>query len=122
MFIPPQGLQNNPEPAVDQSNLVLLKASHLLIGHELVRKVFGNIQNVYVEYLSDVQTFLIVSVANQSFKKNHKPSQMMLKSRNLKGDKSLAIHEWLIDHQLNSSDRELTFELNPGDNMLMVKL
>ena len=47
---------------------------------------------------------------------------MMLKSRNLKGDKSLALHEWLIDHQLDASDREIAYELMPEENMMMVKL
>jgi hypothetical protein len=33
----------------------------------------------------------------------------MLKDRNLKGDKAIAIHEILIDHELDPTDRELPF-------------
>ena len=57
MFIPPKNLKNNFEPTSDQGTKTLLKASHLLIGHEIVDKIFGDSQNVYVEYLSDVQAF-----------------------------------------------------------------
>ena len=56
------------------------------------------------------------------FKKIHKAGQQMLKDRNLKGDKSIALHEILIDHQIDETDRELTYELAPGMKILNVKL
>jgi hypothetical protein len=38
----------------------------------------------------------------------------MLKEKNLQGDKSISIHEILIDQELDESDRELSFSEAEG--------
>ena len=123
MFIPPNKLKDNFQPTLDHSNKVALKSSHLLIGHEIVAQLFGQSANVYVVYYADRKTLLIAPTNEAYFKNLHNnAAQQMLKNRNLKGDKSIAIHETLIDNQVDTTDRDLLFELEPKLNILSVKL
>ena len=55
-------------------------------------------------------------------KKLHKAKQHMLKDRNLKGDKSIALHELLIDNEIDSTDRDLVYDFQPGLGILNIKL
>ena len=51
-----------------------------------------------------------------------KPAQFLLKDRNLKGDKTLAIREILIDNDLEIYDRELDYEVIEKTNLLKIKV
>ena len=46
----------------------------------------------------------------------------MLKSRNLKGDKTVSMYEILIDNDLDDTDRDLEYEYTEGVKMLNVKI
>ena len=52
----------------------------------------------------------------------HEPTQFLLKSRNLKGDRTLAIREILIDNDLDTTDRTLTYELVEKTNLLKINI
>ncbi|MEM1318878.1 MAG: hypothetical protein AAGG75_01410 [Bacteroidota bacterium] len=122
MFIPPNRLKEElGRPSAGKSEL-RLKSAHLLIGHQLVQQALGAADNVYMVYYPDRGSLLIAPVSDELFKNLHKASQHMLKSRNLNGDKSIAIHEILIDHQLDRTDRDLEYELEKGLGILKVNL
>ncbi|GJM33801.1 MAG: hypothetical protein DHS20C18_28020 [Saprospiraceae bacterium] len=122
MFIPPPNFKP-PEQEKEQSKGFLrLKASHLQIDHEIVEQIFGDDHNAYAVYYADKKSLLLAPVSDELFKKLHKASQHMLKDRNLKGDKAIALHEMIIDNQLDDTDRELNYELQPGLGILNVKL
>ena len=53
---------------------------------------------------------------------NKKPSQFLLKSRNLIGDKTVAIREILIDNDLPIHDRDLDYELIEKTELLKIRL
>ena len=52
----------------------------------------------------------------------YKPTQFLLKSRNLKGDRTLAIREILIDNDINMTDRVLEYEIVEKTNLIKVNM
>ncbi len=122
MFIPPNRLKNNYSSGPNAGSKVRLKSSHLHIDQKVVTEAFGNNLNVFVVYYPDRHSLMIAPVSDGVFKKLHKAGQYMLKDRNLKGDKTIALHEILIDNQVNETDRDLEYDLQPGLGILNVKL
>lgn len=122
MFIPPKKLISNIEKPSSIDVKVQLKASHLLIDREIVDQIFGSDQNVYVVYYASRRTLMIAPVSDDLFKQLHKASQHMLKDKNAKGDKTIALHELLIDNEINDEDRTLPYECQPELRTLSVKL
>ncbi len=102
--------------------MIQLKASHLLMDQSLVKEVLEDASHAYVTYYPERQTLLVASVAQAWFGKMHKASQHMLKARNAQGDKSLALHEILIDHELDEADRPLPYEVQQQGKMLRITL
>ncbi len=101
---------------------ILLKSSHIYLENELVVSVFENIHYAYIKYLTDQKRLLITPVTSQWFVKMYEPTQFLLKSRNLKGDKTLAIREILIDNDLMMNDRELEFEIIEKTKLIKISL
>ena len=100
-----------------------LKSEHLYINHQLVEQVFSNVEYVYAAYNTEQKQLLITPITSQWFvKMNKKPSQFLLKSRNLIGDKTVAIREILIDNDLPIQDRDLDYELIEKTELLKIKL
>ncbi|HHG86225.1 MAG TPA: hypothetical protein ENJ82_15855 [Bacteroidetes bacterium] len=94
----------------------------MVIDHEVASQIFGDDLNVYVVYYADRKTLMIAPASDEIFKKLHKAAQHILKDRNLKGDKTIALHEILIDNQLDETDRNLAYELQAELGILNVKL
>ena len=122
MFIPPNRLKDNFDSTASVGSKVRLKSSHLLIDHEVASEVFGNDLNAHVVYYSERRTLMVAPKSDELFKKLHKANQHMLKERNLKGDKTIALHEMLIDNEIDDTDRDLAYDLQPGLGILNVKL
>lgn len=99
---------------------VSLKSSHIYLDSELVALIFQNISYAYVTYQTEQKRLLITPVSSQWFVKMYKPTQFLLKSRNLKGGRTLAIREILIDNDLDMTDRSLDFEIVKKTNLIKV--
>lgn len=104
------------------SDKVVLKSSHVYLDSELVETVFQNIHYAYVTYVEAQKQLLITPVSSQWFTKMYKPTQFLLKARNLKGDRTLAIREILIDNDLAMTDRILSYEVIEKTNLIKVTL
>jgi hypothetical protein len=101
---------------------ISLKSSHIYLENELVETVFESIHYAYVKYLKEQKLLLITPVSSQWFVKMYEPTQFLLKSRNLKGDRTLAIREILIDNDLDANDRDLEFEIIEKTKLIKIKL
>ncbi|MFP2997262.1 hypothetical protein ABN763_15195 [Spongiivirga sp. MCCC 1A20706] len=101
---------------------IQLKSSHIYLDHVLVDQVFGNIHYAYVAFVEANSQLLITPVSSQWFVKMHDPAQFLLKNRNLKGDRTLAVREIFIDNDLDSSDRILDYELIEKTKLIKVYL
>lgn len=118
MFIPPNKSVN--KAASTDISGVQLQASHLLISREIAEPAFGTEKNVYLVYYASQRSILIAPVSDEVFKKMHKASQHMLKNKNLKGDKSIALHGLLIDEEIDATDRALVYDFQPELGILKV--
>tara|TARA_R100001132_G_scaffold6135_1_gene5119 strand:+ start:563 stop:880 length:318 start_codon:yes stop_codon:yes gene_type:complete len=101
---------------------VTLISSHIFLDSELVKTVFNNIHYAYVTYVKAQERLLITPVSSQWFVKMYEPTQFLLKSRNLKGDRTIAIREILIDNDLDMTDRVLDFEVIEKTNLIKVNI
>ena len=101
---------------------IILKSSHIYLENDLVERIFENIHYAYVKYLKDQKRLLITPVSSQWFVKMYEPTQFLLKSRNLKGDKTLAIREILIDNDLETIDRDLEFKIIEKTRLIKIKM
>jgi len=102
---------------------VTLKSSHIYLDSELVQTIFETIHYAYVEYVAERSTLMITPVSSQWFIKMYeKPTQFLLKDRNLKGDKTLNIREILIDNDIEDSNRDLEFEVIEKTKLIKVKM
>ncbi len=101
---------------------ISLKSSHIYLENDLVETIFDTIHYAYVKYLPDQNRLLITPVSSQWFVKMYEPTQFLLKSRNLKGDKTLAIREILIDNDIEMDDRDLEFEIIEKTKLIKIKL
>ena len=99
-----------------------LKSSHIYLSGEIVKNVFGEIVHAYVTYLKDQEKLLITPVSSGWFVKMYEPNQFMLKARNLDGDKTVAIHEILIDHELDGTDRDLEYEVIERTKLIKIEM
>jgi hypothetical protein len=98
-----------------------LKTSHLIIESELAKQVLGDTPHVYMKFLPEKKSLLITSVKHNWFDRLHPGCSMnMLKERNLQGDKTIALHEVLIDQELDDADRELSFDVQANQTILNV--
>ncbi len=101
---------------------VSLKSSHIYLANDLVESIFQNIHYAYVKYLKEQKRLLITPVSSQWFVKVYEPTQFLLKERNLKGDRTLAIREILIDNDLSTEDKNLEYEVIAKTNLIKVIL
>ena len=101
---------------------VILKSSHVYLNAALVERIFQSIHYAYVTYVAEQKQLLITPVSSQWFVKMHKPTQFLLKSRNLKGDRTLAIREILIDNDIDTTDRILEYEIVEKTNLIKIAM
>ncbi|MEM9547367.1 MAG: hypothetical protein AAGA77_15415 [Bacteroidota bacterium] len=122
MFIPPNRLKNSFDSTKKEQGKVQLKTSHLLVDHTIATKAFGTDLNVNLIYYPNRATLMIAPESDDLFTKLHKAKKHMLKDRNAQGDKTIALHELLIDNEIDNTDRNLKFEYQKELGVLSVTL
>lgn len=104
------------------SSGISLRSSHVHLSAELAKKVFQQVHYAYVTYVKDQKRLLITPVSSQWFVKMYEPTQFLLKDRNPKGDKTLALREIFIDNELDNTDRDLEYEWIEKTNLIKVAM
>lgn len=99
---------------------VELKSAHLIVPAEIAKEVFGDEQTAYVAYKEESSTLLLSPKSNSWFSKLHKSSEILLKSKDMLGTKSVSIGELLIDHELDQSNRNLSYVINHEKRFLKI--
>ncbi|MGB1449109.1 MAG: hypothetical protein ACPG8F_04630 [Flavobacteriaceae bacterium] len=103
--------------------MISLKSSHLYIDCTVANLVFGPIHFAYAIYRKEFSQILITPVSSQWFIKMYdSPTQFLLKNRNLRGDKTIAIREILIDNELDMSDRNLEYEIIEKTSLIKINI
>lgn len=101
---------------------IRLKSSHLYLDAALARELFGDANKIDVVYYPERRSLLLCAPDKEFFHKLHKTSLMMLKERNLQGDKTIMLTELLIDHDIDDTDRDLTYDIRAETKILNVEL
>lgn len=101
---------------------VQLKASHIIIPPEISENLFKESDSIFIAFKNEVNAILISPLTNAWFKQLHKAEQKLLKSKDLKGTKSIAIREMLLDHELSDENRILSFQINSDKKFLKIQL
>ena len=101
---------------------VQLRRQHLILEASVAQNAFGDERQVYAVYYDNLGMLILAPMSDDMFKQAHECALLMLKDKNLKGDKSISLQEIIIDNELDDTDRELVFMGAPGLKMLQVKL
>lgn len=99
---------------------VLLKSQHLIIPQPIASNLFSDSSHVLVAYSPEKKLLRVAPGAAPDFKAHYKAAAHLLKDRNLNGDKAVALHEIIIDHDLPDNDRALEFEVE--SELLIIKI
>lgn len=122
MFIPPQKHIVKKEQETSMKSEVFLESSHICISKGIVDKLYGDSLNTYLVYYPKKNALMLAPVTEELFKTIHKASQHMLKLKGLDGSKSIAIHELLIDNEIDRVDGPLEYKLEEPINTLTITL
>lgn len=120
MFIPPNKISGDLKSKQNEKSEVCLRSSYLVVKSDIAQSAFGESQNIYIVYYPNQRKIMMASVENDLFKQLHKTSQRMLKDRSLDGDKSITLHEILMDNDIDDTDRALEYTLEEGLGILSV--
>ena len=100
--------------------MVNLLNSHIIIDSNIAGSLFDNESYVQVVYYLKNGVLMIARDSDELFKKLHKASPVLLKNKNIQGDKSLNLREIIIDNDLDDSDRPLLFSEDKIMNVLSI--
>lgn len=109
------------QPSLDGEQ-VRLHRQHLWLSATVAQNAFGNERQVYIVYYAKRGSLLLAPMSDTGFKQLHECALVMLKDRNLAGDKSLSLQEIIIDNDIEQADRPLAFTASPGLQMLQITL
>ncbi len=119
MIIPPNHLAHQMKKDRENGE-VFMEGSHLCLSGAMVSQVFKEEENTFLAFYPEKKLLLLSPVSNAFFKKMHPSTQHMLKRKNLKGAKSVALHELLIDHELSVSPGPLDYEYREQSAILKI--
>lgn len=119
MIIPPSShLQSSKKEAPTQG--VYLESSHLCFGPELLEFLGKEEQNVFMAIYPEKGFLLVAPISHSFFPKLHPSTQHMLKIKNQEGARSIALHEYLIDHAIDARNRPLKYDLIQKSKLLKI--
>lgn len=118
MFIPPGKVSEITR--FNATSTVYLEKQHVCIKSDIVEIIFGAEEVVLMYYADTILT--AAPVSNQEFKHLYKAEQQILKSKNLSGDKAIAIHGLLMDNDRDITDRNLNFEVDIVNKIITIKI
>ncbi len=93
-------------------NNISLTNRHLFIPALIAQDFLADSSHVHVVFYPQRQVLLLAPSSDELFKGLHKTSMQMVKTKNLTGDKSISLEEILLDHEIDESDRLLSYQLD----------
>lgn len=102
---------------------ILLKDGHLRVGHGVARKAFQGELQANLAFDEGKRAFVIGALNPMSIRMRYpKPFPIILKQKNAQGEVSVAVQEWLMDHDLPDHPRSLKYEWEERVQLLTVYL
>jgi hypothetical protein len=101
--------------------MMKLQNGHIIIDFEVFSQILEGEEQVNLVYYPDRRQLLLAGKSKTFFEKMHATKWQRLKEKNAQGDKALFVREILLDHDLDDTDRLLTFEVkNTGIIAIML--
>ncbi len=123
MFLSPKDLTPRLQKLrTNREQPVLLRAEHLVLHAELAGLIFDKERTVYMVYYPARGVLMLAPRFNEVFKQLHKAKQYILKEVAGGNEYAVALHGILLDHNVQSDERFLSFEAEEAINMLTVHL
>jgi len=123
MFIPPGGVRlPKRKTDVTEDRPVYLRSEHLILHPTLVKRIFGEEDSVAVVYYPERRTLMIAPISNELFLSLHKAQQYLLKQTARNREYAIALHTILYDHDIDITERYLSYEANEQLQILTVTL
>lgn len=91
--------------------MIRLQSGHLVFDSDLVSQIMGSDEQINMVYYPERNDLLIAPRSKTFFQKLHKTSWTALKLKNPKGDKTAFVRDLLIDHEIDDSDRVLSYDV-----------
>lgn len=102
---------------------IQLKSGHLIFGQAIASRVFGEELQAKLAFDEQKQCFVIGRGSMVTIKMRYpKPSPMIVKQKNAHGEVSIAIQEWILDHNINPETRSLASDWEERVQLLTVTL
>ena len=122
MFFPPQNQASKKKESIPRKG-VSFESNHMILAADIMALWDIEVRNAFIAFYEEGPYVVVCPVGNSFFTKVHKDAvQCMLKDKNLLGDKSIPLHEWVIDNELNTENRSLTYEFLEKAQTLKVYL
>lgn len=86
-----------------------LKNGHIIIPSALAEAPLNNERHVAYVYYPERKQLLVTAKSKGFLEKLHSASWNTLKDKNAGGDKALFVREIMIEHDLDDTDRELSY-------------
>ena len=92
-------------------SLITFKNKHLILDHQLVQQYFKDAQFVFVKWIKESGNLLIAPQSATMFYQVHKDaSQLLMKTKNLKGDKTVALYDFFYESNLNENQAYVEYD------------
>jgi hypothetical protein len=88
---------------------------HLILPFDWMQELFPQQSYIEIVFYPANKTLLIASTHDNVFKSIHKSHAQFVKDKNLQGDKTISLHEIIIDNDLNIADEveaKADFQMN----------
>lgn len=105
-----------------EGSQIKLKNGHLIIHHELADTTIKETRQVYAVYYDNLKAILLAPDSDETFKSAHECVMLFVKTKNLAGDRSISIQEFIVDNEINDTDRDLEFMSAPGMQMIHISM
>jgi hypothetical protein len=105
-----------------EGQYIYLKNGHLIIESTLADQTISNTQQIYAVFYPNLKAILIAPDSNKMFKQAHEVIMLFVKIKNNKGDRSISIQEFMADHEIDDTCRDLKFLSAPGMDMIHISI
>lgn len=120
MLFPKPGSTSGPRIA---ENEVQLKSGHLIFGKGLAQQVFDGELQAKLAYDEEKSCFVLSKGSLMTIKMRYpKPAPVIVKQKNLHGEVSVNVQEWVLDHQLPENSSALDHSWEDRVSLLTIHL
>ena len=101
---------------------VKLRNGHIWMDATLAQAVLGNSAQVYAVFYPNLKAILLAPDSDQTFRAAHEVIMLFVKVKNSRGDRAISIQEFMADHDIDETDRDLVYMTAPGLSMMHISV